>query len=133
MAARPPALTPLARRLRRGLLAIDGVVESPGIFGEGDAFWVNGKQVANFLGDDAFELRLGRKQISALRPRLKEDPRVEIRKTSDWLRLRFERAADVAFVLELAERTAAAYRASPGTTPMPPATGPKLERMRRFH
>jgi hypothetical protein len=121
------------RKVRTALLRIDGIVESPGIFGDGDAFWVNGKQMANFIGDECIELRMGRKQISANRARLKDDPRVALRKTSDWLGIRFERTSDVAFVAELAEITAAAYRPPPGTPPKPPPSGPQLERMRRFH
>jgi hypothetical protein len=119
--------------VRTGLLAIDGVVESPGIFGEGDAFWVNGKQMANFTGDDSIELRLTRKLISANRARLKDDPRMTLRKSSDWLGVRFQAAADVALVLELGELTASVYRAPAGTTPQLPPDGAKLERMRRFH
>lgn len=111
------------------------MVESPGTYyTDEDAFWVNGKEVAHFHGEDGFELRLTKKEISANRPRLKADDRVELRKSSsDWLIVRFVAPRDVPFIVELAEIAAAAHRAPSGTTTMPPPTGTALERRRRFH
>jgi hypothetical protein len=126
----------LTARIRTALLRVEGMVESPSIFEDGDAFWVNGKQIANFIGpdEDALGLRLGRPMISAHRARLKQDPRVDVRRSgSDWIIVRFSAPADLPFVLELAELTASAYRAAPGTTAKPPPVGTALERMRRFH
>lgn len=124
----------LRRRMRKSLLGIDGVVESPGIFYEEDAFWVNGKQIAHFREDDVLELRLTRRAISAQRARLKDDPRVELRAgSSDWIRIHFISDADLGFVLELAEVAADAHRASPGVPSQPPPVGQDLERRRRFH
>lgn len=40
-----------ARRIRKTLLSIDGVLESGSIFGEGDGFWVNGTMIAHIQGD----------------------------------------------------------------------------------
>jgi hypothetical protein len=124
----------LRRRLRTALLSIDGVLESPGIFGEGDAFWVNGKQIGHFREEDVLDLRLTRGAISAQRSRLKTDPRVELRpSSSDWLKLHFSSNADLTFVLELAEQAAQAHRAPPGVPSRPPPMGGDLERRRRFH
>jgi hypothetical protein len=110
------------------------VIESPGIFGEGDAFWVNGKQIAHFREEDVLELRLTKSVIQALRARLKSDPRVELRPTSsDWVKVRFGASADVPRVLELAKQAATAHRPPPGVTAKSPPIGPDLERRRRFH
>lgn len=111
------------------------MVESPGTYySDEDAFWVNGKEVAHFHGDDAIELRLTKKEISTNRPRLKADDRVELRKSSsDWLIVRFAAPRDVPFIVELAEIATAAHRARRGTTAKPPPTGAALERRRRFH
>jgi hypothetical protein len=112
-------------------LRIDGIVESPGIFYDEDAFWVNGKQIAHFHGDDAMEIRLTKKVISELRARLRAEAGVTLRAgSSDWITVALD---DTVLIRELAERAAAAHRAAPGTTPKPPPSGPELERMRRFH
>ncbi len=124
----------LRRRLRKSLLSIDGVVESPGIFGDGDAFWVNGKQIAHFRDEDVLELRLRRRAISAQRARLKDDPRVELRAgASDWIQIHVISNADLPFILELAEQAAEAHRAPAGVSAKPPPEGRDLERRRRFH
>jgi hypothetical protein len=116
------------------LLAIDDVVESGGAFTDDDAFWVNGKEIAHFHGDADLELRLTRTVISEQRGRLKSDPRVELRRgSSDWMRIHPTKAADLPFVLELAELAAAAHRPRPGVPAAPPPIGAALERRRRFH
>jgi hypothetical protein len=117
--------------VRASLLRIDGIVESPGIFYDEDAFWVNGKQIAHFHGDDAMEIRLTKKVISELRARLRTEAGVTLRAgSSDWITVALE---DTALIRELAERAAAAHRPPAGSTPEPPPGGAKLERMRRFH
>ena len=125
---------PLRQRVRKALLSIDGVMESSGSFHEEDAFWVNGKEIGHFHEDQIIELRLTRAAISAQRSRLKNDPRVELRPgTSDWVKLHFRSNADLPFVLELAERAAAAHRSPPRVPSQPPPVGQDLERRRRFH
>jgi hypothetical protein len=127
-------MTTLAMRARRCLLAIDGVVESGSAFTEGDAFWVNGKQVAHFIDDGIVQLRLTRAAISEQRSRLKADPRIELRQgASDWIKIRLTSASDVALLGELAGLAAAAHRAARGTMAAPPPVGAALERRRRFH
>ena len=126
-------MTPLADRLRKRMLAIDGVVESAGIFGEGDAFWVNGKQMANWTADDTIEVRLTKPEIRVRREALRADRRITLRGNSDWVGVRFSSANDLPLVLELVEAAASVYRAPAGTTPAPPPEGAKLARMRRFH
>jgi hypothetical protein len=133
MAARATTSS-LTDRVRRGMLAIEGVVESEGAFGDGAAFWVNGKQIATFAGDDAIELRITRAVFAADRERLKADERVRRHgASSDWIDVRFSSHDDVRFVLELAERAAAAHRSPAGTTPKPPPSGADLARRKRFH
>jgi hypothetical protein len=127
-------MSTLATRARRDLLAIDGVVESGSAFAAGDAFWVNGKQVAHFSDAGAMELRLTRAVISEQRSRLKADPRIELRHgASDGIKIHLTNVGDLALLGELAGLAAAAHRAAPGTTPARPPVGAALERRRRFH
>ena len=121
-------------RIRRAILQIDGVVESPGVFFGEDAFWVNGTQIAHFMPDEMVQIRLTKREIRANREMLRADPRIELRRNaSDWLTVGVSRASDVRLVVSLAEIAAAAHRAPPGTTPKPPPVGAELERRRRFH
>ena len=123
-----------AQRLRGGLRKLDGVMESAGAFREGDAFWVNGKEIAHFHGEHAIELRLTKPEISARRGELRADPRVELRAgSSDWITVRFATMRDVAKVLDLAEVAAQAHRPPRGVPARPPPVGAALERRRRFH
>ena len=104
------------------------------VFSEGEALWVNAKQVAHFIAPDALELRLTRPLISEHRARLKADPRVELRRSaSDWIVLHFESGADVALIVELARLAAAAHQPANGAPPKRPPAGADLERRRRFH
>jgi hypothetical protein len=105
------------------------------VFGdEGDpAYWVNAKQMANPVSDDALALRITRKVVSAHRPRLKADDRVELRGSSDWVGVTVRTTADVALAVELAELAAAQYRPTDGSPCQPPPVGADLERRRRFH
>jgi Family of unknown function (DUF5519) len=121
-------------RLASGLRNIDGLVESPSMFGTQNGFWCNGKEVAHFDAPDVVDLRLTKAVIRELRPRLRSDPRVALRKSgSDWIEVRVTATDDVAFVVELAERAAAAHRAVLGAVPKSPPVGADLERRRRFH
>lgn len=134
MASKTTGLTPLARKVRRGMVAIDGVLESPGIFGADDAFWVNGKEIGYFTdGGAVLGLRVTKREISARRSALEEDDRVTLKSSSDWLHIQLSGPRDVAFALELTEVAAAAHRPSSGKPVALPPQGAKLERMRRFH
>lgn len=134
MAEGTPGLTPVARRIRKRLLALDGVLESPGIFEEGDALWVNGKEVGYFTEDgELLGLRLTKGEISARRSVLKNDLRVMLKPSSNWLHVRISKQSDVAFALELASIAVDAHRCADGTAPALPPVGAKLARMRRFH
>jgi sugar phosphate isomerase/epimerase len=113
---------------------VDGLAESPSMFGPDDAFWCNGKEIAHFHAADVVEVRLTKAVIRELRPMLRDDERVALRKgASDWIEVRVAATADVDFVVDLAERAAAAHRAGAGETAKPPPTGSDLERRRRFH
>ncbi len=120
----------------RALAAVDGFAEGSSIFSEDDAdraYFVNGTQVAHFDGE-LLELRLTRKVISANRPRLKADERVDLRRSgSDWIVVNLIKSADLELALELGELAAAAHRPPPGVTAKPPPTGADLARRRRFH
>ena len=104
------------------------------MFGPGDAWWCNGKEIAHFDSSAVLDVRLTRAVIRELRSVLRDDRRVELRKSgSDWIEVRMSSTDDAAFVAQLVERAAAAHRAGPGVTPKPPPSGPDLERRRRFH
>jgi hypothetical protein len=118
----------------RALRRIDDFAEGSSIFSDDDddlAYFVNGTQVANLVGDQ-LGLRLTRKVISAHRARLKTNPHVDLlRSGGDWIAVSL--AADLPFVLELAELAAAAHRPADGVTAKPPPAGAELARRRRFH
>lgn len=107
--------------------------EGENSWGEGAALWVNSRQVANFSGEDALELRLTRPVIRELRERLRANGRVTIRASSDWVNLRIGSESDVDLALELAARLPALYLPADGTIPKPPPTGAAMERRKRFH
>jgi len=123
-------------RLWRRLGKIDDFMEGASIFSNDDrerAYFVNGTQVANAEGE-RLGLRLTRAVISRHRPRLKADPRVDLRRSgSDWILVEVTRDSDITFVLELAELAAEAHRPPAGTAVKPPPEGAELERRRRFH
>ena len=127
-------MNPITSKARKILLATPQVMESGGTFTDGDAYWVNGKEIAHFHGDADVELRLTRGLISEQRSRLKSDPRIQLRPgTSDWITIHLAKTAAVAMLAELAEMAAAAHRPAPGTAAAPPPVGAALERRRRFH
>lgn len=124
----------LRKQLAARLSGIEGVVESASAFVDDDAFWCNGKEIAHFDVADVIDVRLTKAVIRELLPTLRDDPRVELRRgSSDWIEVRLASKGDIAFVVELAERAAAAHRAGPGQTAKPPPVGADLERRRRFH
>jgi hypothetical protein len=125
----------IAKRIWRALGTIEGFEEGSSIFSDDDAeraWFVDGTQVAHLVGGDTLGLRLTRRNISALRARLKGDPQIELRR-SDWIRIRIDDELDLAWILELAEATAAAHRPPPGVPPRMPPHGAELARRRRFH
>jgi hypothetical protein len=127
-------VTDARRKLTVRLRRVEGLVESPSAFGAENAFWCNGTEIAHFDSADVVDLRLTRSVISELRPVLREDARVELRKSSsDWIEVRIRSDDDIAFAVELAERAAVAHRARGGETAKPPPVGADLGRRRRFH
>ena len=104
------------------------------MFGHGDAYWANGKEIAHFEADGVIEVRLTRAVISARRPALKADERVDLRRSgADWITVRFKTSKDAAFVVDLVAAAAAAHIPPAGTPAQPPPTGPDLARRQRFH
>lgn len=122
-------------RVWRKLAQVEGFAEGSSIFGASDddlAYFVNGTQVACERNGE-LELRVTRPVIRQHRDRLRGDPRVELRGSSDWLTVRTARPADDDFVLDLARLAAAAHLPAAGEPVRPPPTGADLERRRRFH
>jgi hypothetical protein len=131
MSARPGA-----QAIAERLLAIEGVFEGASIFASTDderAYFANGKQIANFMDDETFEVRLTRPVIAAHRSRLKSDPGIVLKSGSDWVRIRLGGDHDVDLIAELAGLAAAAHRPPPGVAPKLPPAGADLARRRRFH
>jgi hypothetical protein len=117
-------------RLRGAIAGLDGVTESESMFKDAKAYWVNGKEIAHFDGDDVIDIRLTRALIRARRA----DQRVELRSSSsDWISVRIAEPGDVTFAADLAESAADAHRAQPGTTAKPAPSGSDLARRKRFH
>jgi len=122
------------RKLAQRIAELPGIVVSDSMFGHGDAYWANGKEIAHFEGDGVIEVRLTRAVIKDRRAALKADPRVTLRPSgADWMEVTFATPADEAFVIELVATAEAAHRAPPGTMTKPPPTGRDLARRRRFH
>jgi hypothetical protein len=119
--------------LRKRLLALDDVLPGGAVFGGREGFWIDGTLVAELVDGERIKLRLTKALIRELRDELDGDPRVQWRKTSDWITVRFVRSADAAWIAELMARAAPLYRPSAGVIPRPPPTGADLERRRRWH
>jgi hypothetical protein len=125
----------LREQLEAQLAAIGGVDVGESVFGAGDGYWVNGKEIAHFDDDDVIDVRLTRIEIRSRRATLRVDPRVRLRtsSSSDWLEIRLTSPDDVAFAADLARAAVAAHLPAPGTVPKPVPTGADLARRRRFH
>src|SRR5688572_2584592 len=115
------------------LLAIPGIEEGANSWGDDTALWVNGRQMANFTRDGSLEIRLSRAVIRELKPRLKDDPRLTLRGTSDWASLTLSSEEDFEFIFDLVLRAVAVYLPADGTAPKPPPSGAAMERRKRFH
>ena len=104
------------------------------MFGTGDAYWCNGKEIAHFESDTVIEVRLTKAEIRERRERLEADPRVELRPSgADWITVTLASTRDVAFVVDLVRVAVKAHRPPPGVPAEPPPTGRELDRRRRFH
>ena len=125
----------LKARVRAALAAVDGAAEGEGVFDtDQPAFFVNGRLVAEFADNNALGIRLTRAVIREHRPSLTGDPRVDpIKSSSDWISVRFRRAADVDWVAGLVALAVPHYLPPPRQAVKPPPTGSTLERLRRFH
>jgi hypothetical protein len=115
------------------LLAIPGMEEGESSWSDGPALWVNGKQVANFSGENVLELRLTRPVIRAIKERLAGDTGIDVRKNSDWVRIAIVSTEQRGLILELAEAAAAVHRPAAGAVPKPVPAGAAMARRKRFH
>ena len=124
------ARSDLENRLRE----IAAVIVSDSMFGHGNAYWVNGTEIAHFESDDVIEVRLTRPEIRERRPAFKADDRVELRPSgADWIVVRFNSPDDISFVVELVAIAAHAHQPPSGKAAKPPPTGAALRRRQRFH
>lgn len=121
------------RDLWERLLQIPGVEEGENSWGDDTALWVNAKQMANFHREGTLEIRLSRPVIRELKATLKDNPRVTLRGSSDWVGFRYETGADADFIEEMARRAAQVYLPADGTAPKPPPSGAAMERRKRWH
>lgn len=117
------------------LLTIDGAVESPSMFSDRTALWVNGKEIAHRDADGTYDVRLSRQLIRQRREALRAEPLVHLRasSSSDWLAVEVDGARGEELLLELVAAAAAAHRPTRGAMPKPPPQGQVLARRRRFH
>lgn len=111
------AMPSLREEVERKLRQLDGAVEGESMFSDGQAWWVNGKEIAHFHTDDELEIRLTKAVIREQRAALKADDRVTLRPSgADWITVTVTTAKDVTFVVTLVEQAAAAHRPPPGQT-----------------
>jgi len=126
----PELRAALAGRLRR----LRGIVVSESMFGNGDAYWCNGTEIAHFENDAVIEVRLTKAVIRDRRAALQADPRVVLRPGgADWMTVLLTSEADVAFVVALVRSAVAIHRPATSERPKPPPTGVELRRRQRFH
>lgn len=121
--------------VRARALAIDGVVESPSMFSDRPALWVNGKEIVHKDADDVYDVRLTRKVIRQMRARLRADSRVHLRPSSsaDWVEVAVAGSDDEELLVELIAAAADAHRPPAGATLLPAPAGDELARRRRLH
>jgi hypothetical protein len=121
--------------LIRALASIEGVTQSESAFNECPALWVNGREIAHFEDGGVVDIRLTAPLIRRRRAELRSYASVTFRRSSsaDWIEVQVSGPHDEQLVLELVGEAAHAYAAAPGATPAPPATGARLEKMKRFH
>src|SRR3954447_22356730 len=99
------ARTGLEKQARRAILEVQDVMEGEAVFGDPERstdYFVNGTQVASLVGTHTMELRLGRRLISSMRAELKQDTRVDLRRSGgDWIRFTFSSKPDITLLAEL--------------------------------
>jgi len=99
----------VADELSAGLSALPGVSHAPSRVGSdrNPAWFVAGREFAHLHSASVLDLRLP----SPLQARLRNDPRAHFRRhSSAWLELEFHSAGDVADLLALARKAAAATK-----------------------
>jgi hypothetical protein len=103
------------------------------MFGTEDAWWCNGKEIAHLDAPGVIDVRLTKALIREMRPALREDRRVVLRRAaSDWIEVRYG-TADLSFVVDLVGQAAGVHRAAAGQPAKRPPEGRDLDRRRRFH
>jgi hypothetical protein len=128
------AVDDLDRRLHQRLTRLQGVTVGESMFGNGEAFWVNGREIAHFEAHHVIEVRLTKAAIRERRPELKADTRVVLRPSgADWITVQIAGPEDIGFVVGLVVVAEEAHRPPEGVAAKPPPTGSDLERRRRFH
>jgi len=121
-------------KLRTRLLAIPGVTESPSMFKDDLAFWVNGKEIAHLESPTALDVRLTRAGIRATRAAWEPTGLVHRRATgSDWVTVDVGTRAGANLAVELVEHAAALHAPAGGEPAQPPPDGARLRSLRRFH
>lgn len=125
----------MAPNLWQRLLAIDGVVESPSMFSDRPALWVNGKEIVHRDAGGSYDVRLTRQVIRQMRDQLRAEPCVHMRSSSssDWIEVEVADGKGEELVVTLARAAADAHRPAPGAALRAPPQGKELARRRRFH
>jgi hypothetical protein len=76
-----------------------------------EAIFLNKREIGHFHSDFEIDIRLTRLQIKKLKSRESQDPRlVYDRDSSDWIAVKFEKAIDLDFIVNLFETAAKANR-----------------------
>lgn len=116
------------------LSELDHVELGDSMFGERSALWVNGTEIAHMDAGEVMDIRLTAPVIRQMRPQLKSNPSVSLRRSgSDWMEVEISSDDDVELVRSLVKRAVEEHAARAGEKPAPRPTGSELERRRRFH
>jgi len=116
------------------LADVAGVAEGESAFVDGPALWANGKEILHRDSGGHYDVRLTRAVIRDLRPRLRADGHVRLRRSgSDWVEVDAEGREGELLLAELVALAARAHQPPPGATALPPPDAAGLARRRRFH
>lgn len=126
----------LARSALAAALDIPDVAPGGSTFSnsdEDDALWIDARQIAHEVAENAIEVRLTLPVIHAEQDAAMLDPRVtQERLSSEWVTVTLEGPDDIDFAHRLIALAADAHRPSPGAVLRSPPSREDLARRRRF-
>lgn len=111
------------------LAALPEVRVWPSALINGNAFWVNGCEIA-YLQGKTLSVRLPKAMFDQYRADLLADPRVELKGADGhWVSIRLRSQADADWAVDIVEASADAHLPPPGVAPLPPPTRTRKARV----